>query len=371
MKQWLDNLPISDPLGRRQALVLQVMLLVLIVACLIGLPLSLLTAPPGASPLLPLICYPLLLIITGAALWMLRRGGFNLAVALATIGLVAAIGTALVAAGIGNSEIILLAFAAPIAMAGLLLGRRGLVFAAGLSTAFVVLTGLLEAYAPGVAGFLPNPHATPLSVAATFILVVAVLCLFLDRFGSSLRKALTATQAREQELERLRATLETTVEERTASLQQALRDVEQREASLAQALAELGDTQVAIRELSAPVIPVLPGVLVAPLVGALDSRRADVLTEQVLGSVEHERAHFVIFDITGVPLVDTQVAQVLIQTTTAVRLLGAQALLVGMRPEVAQTIVGLGVDLSSIRTFPNLQEAVAALLEKQASARAR
>jgi anti-anti-sigma regulatory factor len=371
MKQWLENLPISDPLERRQALLLQVMLLVLLAACLIGLPLGLLTAPPGASPLLPLTIYPLLFLDVCAALWMLRRGSFNWAVGLATIGPVVAIGIALIATGFTNSEVILLAFAAPIAMAGLLLGRRGLALAAGLSIAFVLLTGLLQAYAPGMVGFLPNPPATSLSITVTCILVIAVLCLFLDQFGTSLRQALTTTRAREQELEELRTSLETTVEERTASLQQALRDVEQREASLAQALSDLGDTQAVVRELSAPVIPVLPGVLVAPLVGALDSRRAAVLTEQVLGSVEHERARYVIFDITGVPLVDTQVAQVLIQTTMAVRLLGAQALLVGMRPEVAQTIVGLGVDLSAIRTFPNLQEAVAALLERQGGARVR
>jgi rsbT co-antagonist protein RsbR len=371
LQEWFENLPISDPLERRQARLLQIMLLVLIAACLIGLPLGLLTAAPGASPLLPLICYPLLLVTIGAALWMLRRGGFAPAVGLATIGLVLAIGIALVGAGFGSSEIILLTFAAPIVMAGLLLGRRGLALAAGLSVALVLITSLLEIYAPGVAGFLQNPQTPPLSIAATFILVVAVLCLFLDRFGSSLREALATTQAREQELNRLRASLETAVEERTASLQQALRDVEQREASLTQIMADLSSSQAAIRELSAPVIPVLPGVLVAPLVGALDSQRAAILTQQVLEAVERERARYVLFDLTGVPLVDTQVAQVLIQTTSAVRLLGAHTLLAGMRPEVAQTIVGLGVDLAGIQTFSNLQEAVATLLNKQPRARAR
>jgi rsbT co-antagonist protein RsbR len=365
LRQWLEQLSISDPLERRQALLLQAMLLVIIAACLIGLPLGLLTVAPGASQLLPLVSYPLLLVITGAALWRLRLGRFRPAVMLATSGLILAIGVALIGAGLANSESILLTFAAPIAMAGLLLGRRGLVFAAGLSVAFVLLTGLLEIYAPGMAGFAQPSQAAPLPIVATFILVIVVLCLFLDRFGLSLRDALLATQARERELEQLRAALETTVEERTGSLQQALHDVEQREASLARALADLGDSQAVIRELSAPVIPVLPGVLVAPLIGALDSSRAAVLTEQVLGAIEHEHARFVIFDITGVPLVDTQVAQVLLQTTMAVRLLGAQPLLVGMRPEVAQTLVGLGVDLAMIQTLPNLQEAVAALLPKR------
>jgi rsbT co-antagonist protein RsbR len=82
--------------------------------------------------------------------------------------------------------------------------------------------------------------------------------------------------------------------------------------------------------------------------------------------VERERARKVIFDITGVPLVDTRVAQVLLQTAAAVRLLGAQPLLVGIRPEVAQTIISLGLDFEAITTYSNLQEAVEALLPERA-----
>ena len=186
--------------------------------------------------------------------------------------------------------------------------------------------------------------------------------LFLDRFGTSLRDALTTTQAREQELEKLRASLESTVAERTISLQQALQEGEQRETRLALTLEDLRASQEAFRELSAPVIPVLPGVLVAPLIGVLDSARATELTNNVLAMVEREHAHHVIFDITGVPLVDTHVAQVLLQTTTAVRLLGAQAFLVGIRPEVAQTMVALNLDIGALRSYSTLRDAIDALL---------
>ena len=81
-----------------------------------------------------------------------------------------------------------------------------------------------------------------------------------------------------------------------------------------------------------------------------------------LAMIEREHTHHVIFDITGVPLVDTHVAQVLLQTTTAVRLLSAQAFLVGIRPEVAQTMVALNLDLGTLRSFSTLRDAIGGLL---------
>jgi anti-anti-sigma factor len=279
--------------------------------------------------------------------------------------MILAIGISLIAAGFRDSQVILISFTIPVALGGLAAGRRGLLLAVGLSVGFVIVTALLETFAPALVGFLRLPNRSPLAITATFILLIAILSLFLDRFGSSLRLALIAAQAREQELDRLRASLEATVAERTASLQQALEDVEQREGRLAQTLADLRASELAVRELSAPVIPVLPGVLVAPLIGALDGERADVLTNNVLGMVEREGGRQVIFDITGVPVVDTRVARVLLQTASAVRLLGAQTSLVGMRPEVAQTIISLGVDFSDIATYPDLREAVEAILNRR------
>ncbi len=271
-------------------------------------------------------------------------------------------GLVLIATGLARSQTILLTFSVPIAIGGLVLGRKGTLITIGLSSAFVILTSLLQVYAPSMTGFTPSQNSSPISSAFSYVLVVGVLGLCLDRFGSSLRTALTNMTAREQELEQLRATLEETVDQRTASLQQALQDVAQREARLTQTLTDLRTSEKTIRELGAPVIPVLPGVLVAPLIGILDSDRAATLADNVLSMVERERARQVIFDITGVPIVDTQVAQVLLQTTTAVRLLGAQTLVVGIRPEVAQTIISLGLDFDTIATYPNLQEAVVAIL---------
>jgi rsbT co-antagonist protein RsbR len=113
-----------------------------------------------------------------------------------------------------------------------------------------------------------------------------------------------------------------------------------------------------MREMSVPVLPVSASTLVIPLIGALDSQRLDELQAQALGSVQARRARRLILDITGVPVVDTLVARGLVETIRAVHLLGADAVLVGIRPEVAQTIVGLGVELKGVRTEATLHAAL-------------
>jgi anti-anti-sigma factor len=116
-----------------------------------------------------------------------------------------------------------------------------------------------------------------------------------------------------------------------------------------------------VRDLGCPIIPLMSKVLLIPLNGAIDTGRAEQLISAVLDSVSSTRATMVLIDLTGVPLVDSQVAQALIQVTHAVTLLGARVILVGVRPEVAQSIVSLGIDLSSIRTMPTLAAALTLL----------
>ena len=116
---------------------------------------------------------------------------------------------------------------------------------------------------------------------------------------------------------------------------------------------------VALRELSSPLIPISDSVLVMPLIGAIDSGRAQQVLETLLAGIASHAAHLVIVDITGVPLIDMQVANALIRAAQAVKLLGAQVVLTGIRPEVAQTLVGLGLDLRGIVTRSTLQAGIA------------
>jgi rsbT co-antagonist protein RsbR len=113
--------------------------------------------------------------------------------------------------------------------------------------------------------------------------------------------------------------------------------------------------QDAIRELSTPVLQLRERLLILPIIGVLDSMRAKQLTDDLLRSIRANRARIVVMDITGVAAVDSKVANHLIQTVAAARLMGANVIVTGLSAEVAQSLVALGVDLTSIRTMNDLQ----------------
>jgi rsbT co-antagonist protein RsbR len=117
-------------------------------------------------------------------------------------------------------------------------------------------------------------------------------------------------------------------------------------------------------ELSTPVVKVWEGVLALPMIGTLDSARTQVVMESLLQRIVEQGAQIAIIDITGVPTVDTLVAQHLLKTVAAIRLMGADCIISGVRPQIAQTVVHLGVDLSSVTTKATLADALALALKR-------
>jgi rsbT co-antagonist protein RsbR len=117
-------------------------------------------------------------------------------------------------------------------------------------------------------------------------------------------------------------------------------------------------------QLSVPVIQVWDSILLLPLIGVIDSRRATQVMESLLQSIGRAGARFVILDITGVPMVDSSVASYLVRAVQAAQLLGCQSILAGISPEIAQTLVGLGVDFSHILTKATLQNGLAHALKQ-------
>jgi rsbT co-antagonist protein RsbR len=115
------------------------------------------------------------------------------------------------------------------------------------------------------------------------------------------------------------------------------------------------EQQEAIRELSTPVLQVRDRLLILPIIGMLDAPRARQLTEQLLGAIQSSRAKVVVIDITGVAAIDLTVANHIVQTVEAARLMGASAIITGLSSEIAQTLVDLGVDLSMMNTVGDLQ----------------
>jgi len=117
-------------------------------------------------------------------------------------------------------------------------------------------------------------------------------------------------------------------------------------------------------ELSTPVIKLWDGVLAVPMIGTLDSGRTQLVMESLLQRIVDTGSELAIIDITGVPAVDTLVAQHLLKTVTAIRLMGADCIISGIRPQIAQTIVHLGIDLQGITTKATLADALSVALKR-------
>jgi rsbT co-antagonist protein RsbR len=117
-------------------------------------------------------------------------------------------------------------------------------------------------------------------------------------------------------------------------------------------------------ELSTPVVKLWEGILALPMIGTLDSARTQIVMESLLQKIVETGSEIAIIDITGVPTVDTLVAQHLLKTVTAIRLMGADCIISGVRPQIAQTIVHLGVDLQGITTKATLADALSIALKR-------
>lgn len=143
---------------------------------------------------------------------------------------------------------------------------------------------------------------------------------------------------------------------------QSLESEEKRSAAyrreLEEKLAMIEEQRAAIKELSTPIIEVWEGILCLPVVGVLDSVRSAEMTEALLQAIVEKRSRCAIIDITGIQVMDTATADHFLRMTRSVRLLGADCVLTGINPNIAQTIVHMGVDLSDVRTFRNLRNAL-------------
>ncbi|NTW01409.1 MAG: STAS domain-containing protein [Oscillochloris sp.] len=205
--------------------------------------------------------------------------------------------------------------------------------------------------------------------AISFVIMISALAYLsawsVERALRSARNASHALEHANQALNESNSELENRVAQRTIELQQREVKLQQTLVELQQTFADLRTSQDTIRELSTPILPVAANVLVAPIVGTIDSERTSVFMGSLLSEAERTSARYLIIDVTGIPVIDTHVARMLLQTTHAIKLLGAQVILTGIRPEVAQTLVSLGIDLSSIITRGTLQSGIAEALNRQ------
>ncbi|MBA3469824.1 MAG: STAS domain-containing protein [Herpetosiphonaceae bacterium] len=230
------------------------------------------------------------------------------------------------------------AFIFPILIAGLVLGANAVLIFGTLGIATIIITTLSS-----------NLVWTSSTSLITAILVLSTMLLWLT---------ISLLQSNLNEADRQRQSAETAEAQSRASalsLQEMLRNLEQRNAEITQ----LYET---VNNLEIPVIPLMDGIIVVPLVGHLDTQRMERLADHVLKTIHQERVRIILIDITAVPVFDTAVAQRLASLTTAVQLLGAKVILTGIRVETAITITSLGITFDSISTFSRLQQGIEVVL---------
>jgi anti-anti-sigma regulatory factor len=167
-----------------------------------------------------------------------------------------------------------------------------------------------------------------------------------------------------QEREQAYTEVEKLVKERTAELQREVAERQRAQEESVRLQQEIIETQKqALQELSTPIIPIVDRIIVMPLIGSIDSIRARDITRKLLTGIHEHRAHVVIIDITGVPLIDSGVAAYLNKTIQAARLKGAHTIITGISDGVAETIVDLGIDWGDVNTLPNLQTGLVVALD--------
>ena len=269
------------------------------------------------------------------------------------------IGSLLLQVGITASdnpvEIVGIIFVYGVLNAGLLIRWwAGLV----LALAFPLLYLPLEFLGVTVASNVPL--ALPIY---TFMLVAiaAVVALYTQSLEQTLQQSDTRTAELTDAQDRL-ATTNTQLENQARTLQntqdELQRLVASQEAQIAEAVATIRERSIEIHTIQTPLIRVTAGVLVAPLIGTWDQERSELFLPGVLRGIEQQKVHTIVFDLTGLTLLNDVTAQMLEQALRAAQLLGCQGILVGIQPEMAQTLVSLNLDFSDIHTASDLADAV-------------
>lgn len=354
-------IPSADADLRRRGRNLIAITLALLVIDALFIPVTLAQSTARAA----LIITAMAAALFGLVIWLARRG----LVTAGALTLIATITLSLIGGTLSRRGLSVAAFffVLPVLVASLTLRPAWIWLAVA-----VCEIGLLAGYQRFPANPFTDPAVANFAVAS---LVLPVIVALIGQLGAaSTEQALRAAASAQREaaaaasaLEHANSGLEAAIEQRTAELQTALADVRAQSAAQARLLGEIEQQRTTIRTLGVPVIPVSADTLVMPLVGELDSARLRALEEQALRHIEDERANHLILDVTGVPLIDQDIAAGLLRVIRAAGLLGTQVVLAGIRPEVAQALVSLDLQLGAIASASTLQEALAQLAARDAA----
>lgn len=329
MSWWRSLIDIkhSDPHLRRRGRLLAIILLAMLPLGAVLMPVGFLTPTPLISMSITGIC----LAIFVGNLVMVHRGAVTSAGWFFILAVIAGV-TASIAMGAAIMSVFFLVLA--IITASLVLPPSQIWWVMLIALG---ATGIATLFAPQV---LSDPTSQYTLIYGVLVLITST---FLAALGAQATDtALQAAEANEKSAAEAQARAERQAHDLSAQAE-ALQRAEQR-------------LQDLVATLETPTVPLVEGILLAPLVGSIDSRRAQTLTERLLRDISAQRIQLLILDIAGVTLMDTAVAQTLLHVAQAVRLLGCRVVLTGVAPVVAMTLTQLGSDLGELQSFRSPQE---------------
>ncbi len=246
----------------------------------------------------------------------------------------------------------------------MLYGARGSLAYGALAWAVIIAVGLAH-LALTIPGEPDGRWATQLMVAVLYLATLAIVVLLARLIEASLYQALLRGETQTAALQEAN----TALAEQSAELRQTRDQLEEivlrQQADLTEATAAQSELEAAVQAISTPVVPLIDGVIVLVLVGEIDQARAAQFTDALLQGIERGSAQIALIDITGVPTVDSGVAAALLDAAAAARLLGAEVLIVGITPQVAQTLVALDVDFDHVTTASDLQAGINLALRRR------
>jgi len=345
-EQWIGTRSLEPAEARHERLVNLITLAIAAAGALAGFWIFALwlRRPEAVNP--PVVRVIVAVLLMGVTAYAFARAGrVKTAAWMTTLSALAIAAYVVIGQGIASTSVIVLA---PMVMlAGLLVGSRAASIVVGIETLIVVALGLAQD-----AGWQPAHGPPSLWIGVIIIIGSLTFLLFTNRLSWRLMKQ--SLDLAETRAERLRAAHQ--------EQQRLVADLKNRDERQAQLLTTL-------QELSTPVIPVTQGIIILPLIGRVDVERLAHLRSTLLTGIAQHRAKTVILEMTGVPELDGDVARGLLGLADAARLLGAEAIIVGVQARVARVMVRVAIDTSGLMARPDLESALAYALARQRAGR--
>lgn len=354
LEPWPKEHHFDDPSDREIGRLCIIILLILCICTLFWLPLTFLIFDSSLGIFFANLTSILLWGFAAVAYWRIKKGKVLQGAFVIAASIFCGVSLVVSTTGVVESGSLLFVYSLPLTIIAIAWGRKGLIV---FAIASLVVVGILVVL--DLDGSYQGHIALeePVEIFVTFVFPFLLLLLLLDRYHASLKRALVASIERGSHLLEAQKTLDNQIAERSNDLEATLARLKEQESELQDRLHDLELARTSLQERS-PILPVLPGLLVVPLIGELTPARNLQLHEHVLHTCHQRHAHTVIFDLTGLAQLDQAACQSLLELAGAIQMIGASLVMAGLRADMAEIMIEYDFDHTGIKLFTSLQEAI-------------